>query len=364
MFPRYLDSSRLLNNRLLQHIAFWIVVVCYFVIGYTRNGNYEIELYRSFAFLPNHLFIVYTFFYFLIPKFLFQKKFILFFLFSVLVYAAGMQLSGFINFYVLGNTSLRWSIGASMLGESTVLGIAISIKLLKYWYKQKQQIMVAEQQKISAELELLKSQIHPHFLFNTLNNLYAHTLEQSDKAPRIVLKLSNLLRFMIYESNAPFIPLKKDIALLQEYIELEQLRYGNRLDVSMNVQGSLDQVEIAPLLLLPLVENAFKYGTSKQLDQCWISLDLHVSEGLMKLKLINSRDKDAVKGESGGIGLQNVSKRLELLYPGMYSFHVSEDDEVFVVMLDLQLSFKSVKTETISIQTQILPANGTEMFTG
>src|SRR3982750_4730539 len=235
------------RSRWVQHVLFWSCVLLYFTIGYARDGRFGIELLRSAAFLPNHMFIVYSFFYFLIPQFLLTRKFFLFILLAIVVYAVSMGLSYLINYKVLGVNHTTWSFGAAMLGQSTVLGIAISIKLLKNWYRQKRQLMDAENQKISAELELLKSQVHPHFLFNTLNNLYAHTLEQSEKAPAIVLKLSHLLRFMIYESNASSIPLKKEISLLQQYIDLEQLRYGKRLEVSVSVRGKIEEKEIAPL---------------------------------------------------------------------------------------------------------------------
>lgn len=359
------SNFRLLPSRILLHAFFWIVILCYFTIGYTRNGDYKTEFLRSVVFLPNHMFLAYTFFYLLIPKFLFPKKFFLFFLFSVTTYIVSMQFSWFLNTTILGYNRTYWSLGASLLGQSTVLGIAISIKLLRYWYNQKQQIAEAQKQKITAELELLKSQVHPHFLFNTLNNLYSYTLHQSPKAPEIVLKLSNLLRFMIYESNAEKIPLKKEIALLQQYIELEQLRYGERLDISISISGDLSEKEIAPLLLLPLVENAFKHGASNQVEQSWISFDIHITGDEMKFKLVNSKDKELKQEEktTGGIGLGNVKKRLELLYPAKYKLDISEDVDVFVVSLQLQLAEK-IKTETGSATPLIKQNNANKMLIG
>ena len=353
------------RSRWMQHILFWTCVLLYFTIGYTRNGDFSLELLRSAAFLPNHMFLVYIFFYFLMPRFLFTRKFFLFILLAAFAYALSMAFSYQINYHVLGPHRTNWSFGASLLGQSTVLGIAISIKLLKNWYRQKRQLMEAENQKISAELELLKSQVHPHFLFNTLNNLYAHTLEQSEKAPEIVLKLSHLLRFMIYESNEASIPLKKEISLLQQYIELEQLRYGKRLDVSVSVRGNIEHKEIAPLLLLPLVENAFKHGTSDQIDQCWISFDLEVRGTQMIFKLVNSKDNETKQQaeEIGGLGLKNVQKRLGYLYPGKHILEISGDEEVFIVMLQLELS--EIKPLTASPVPQLQKqANGTEMFVG
>jgi LytS/YehU family sensor histidine kinase len=232
------------------------------------------------------------------------------------------------------------STGRSILPFFHVGGIAISIKLLSYWYQQKQQTLEAEQQRTQAELELLKSQLHPHFLFNTLNNLYSYTLEQSPKAPEIVLKLSALLRFMIYESNTPYIPLSQEVALLRHYIALEQLRYGDRLDISLVISGDTSQYQVAPLLLLPFLENAFKHGTSMQIDQCWISLNLSVIDDMMHFKLVNSRDKEQTfkTTKTGGLGLHNVKRRLDLLYNGQYQFETLMKDEVYIVNLDIKLN--------------------------
>jgi hypothetical protein len=139
--------ERFLQIRLVQHVIFWLFVLCYFLIGYTRNGQYGLEFIRSAAFLPNHMLLVYTFLYFIIPRFLFTRKFFLFALFSLLAYGMSMAFSAFINFNILGNNRTVWSLGASILGQCTVLGIAISIKLLKNWYRQKQQIMEAQNKK-------------------------------------------------------------------------------------------------------------------------------------------------------------------------------------------------------------------------
>ena len=185
----------------------------------------------------------------------------------------------------------------------------------------------------------MKAQLHPHFLFNTLNNLYSHTLTNSAYAPDIVLKLSHVLRFMIYESNHERISLAKEIELLKQYVALEQLRYGERLEISLSVKGEIEQYEIPPLLLLPFLENAFKHGTSKQIDQCWISFDLAVAKGVMNFKLINSLDKDHSdsKAGSGGLGLSNTNRRLELLYGNRYNFETIMHDEFFIVILDIPL---------------------------
>ena len=341
------------KHRILLHVLFWLGVLVYFTFGYGKPGEYGIEVIRSLGFLPHHIVMVYVFFYFLIPRYLLQKKFLPFVLWGIAVTLFGIAFSYVINFVVLPSLGYGdklmtvWNPGLALLGQFTLLGGAVSIKLLKYWYQQKQETMEMQQQKLSAELQLLKSQVHPHFLFNTLNNLYSFTLQQSHKAPEIVLKLSQLLRFMIYESKTPTIPLSSEIGILQDYIELEKLRYGNRLDISLSFTGDLQRKVIPPLLLLPLIENSFKHGTSNQLEQCWISLDLHVEKTHMNLKLVNSRDNEnnSMNDEHKGLGLQNVQRRLELLYPGRHSFQVKQEEEMFIVHLQLELEEEQPSAE-------------------
>jgi hypothetical protein len=328
-------------QRILRHILFWILIVTYFAWGFGFSLNYKVSFLNALFYLPGHIFIVYVLLYFLVPRYLINRKYLHFFLGLFLAvacctaYAWGLQLT----LTARSNPGdFTMTTGRAILPFFHVGGIAISIKLLSYWYQQKQQTLEAEQQRTTAELQLLKSQLHPHFLFNTLNNLYSHTLEQSPLAPDIVLRLSALLRFMIYESSGSM-ALEKEITLIEHYIALEKLRYGERLDVSMAIGGNIAELQIAPLLLLPFLENAFKHGTSRQLEQCWISLNLFVNQDIMNFKLVNSIDEeqDMTGHETGGLGLQNVKRRLDLLYKGRYSLNMLRERDIYVVNLEVKL---------------------------
>ncbi len=332
-----------LLKKVLLHALFWIIIVTYFAWGFGFNVSYKASFLNALFYLPGHMFIVYVLLYFLVPRYLMKKKYLHFFAGLLLTVACCTGYAMAMQLVLTASDSFKgfsMTTGRSILPFFHVGGIAISIKLLSYWYQQKQQTLEAHQQRVQAELELLKSQLHPHFLFNTLNNLYSYTLEQSPKAPEIVLKLAALLRFMIYESNRPYIPLEQEIALLQHYIDLEQLRYGDRLDISLVISNDANRYQIAPLLLLPFLENAFKHGTSMQIDQCWISLNLSITDNVMSFKLVNSMDKEQpIKDyETGGVGLQNVKRRLDLLYSGQYKFETLMQEEVYVVNLEIKLN--------------------------
>jgi len=353
----------LFNNWWLRHLLFWIFVLNYFTWGYGigSTGDVKSQYIRILGFIPGFMVVVYTLLYFLIPRFLVKKKYFIFILgFIVLIvftilYAEVFQLN-FHSTNKFAGFDYRW--GKNILPFIHVAGIATSIKFIKYAYFQENRAVKARKQKTIAELELLKAQIHPHFLFNTLNNLFAHTLRNSTDSPQIVSRLSNLLRFMIYESRQDFIPLTEEINLLHNYIDLEKLRYGQELDISVTFSGDLENKLIRPLLLLPLIENSFKHGMSQQLERKWIRLVLQVEQNTLYFKLANSKDPKQVKtevpGKSKGIGLENVRRRLELLYPGKYKMEVLDQDDVFLVSIELEIIEENAKTVNLKSEIDLL----------
>jgi len=157
-----------------------------------------------------------------------------------------------------------------------LLGLTSAIKLAKDWIQSRQRIKEREKQYLETELNFLKSQIQPHFFFNTLNNLYSLTLKKSDQAPDVVLKLSDLMSYMLYESNTSKVPLNKEIAYLQNYLDLEELRFGKRLTILFKVEGETDEVYIPPLILILFIENSFKHGVKNIVDKIEIEICLKV----------------------------------------------------------------------------------------
>lgn len=354
------------RHRIRRHLVFWATCVCFFTLiygtrpgmanylpGFTLLDSYKIALFDALAFLPNHMLSSYVIIYLLIPRFLFREKYgqLLAGLVGIILVSASLSfvisiglVTPFREYLGLVGppSNFYYGLMAGLRGGLSVAGFAGAIKLAKHWYQKNQLNQRLEAEKLKAELQLLKSQVHPHFLFNTLNNLYSLTLLQSSEAPEVVLKLAGLLRYMLYECNVPKVPLAKELKLIQDYIELEKLRYGPRLDLSVNVQGEINGKWIAPLLLLPFLENSFKHGASEQLEQAWISLDLTVRGNTLKLKLMNALPEAPTVASlspdsSGGIGLQNVRKRLELIYPDRHELKLTQNQEVFIVTLSLLL---------------------------
>jgi LytS/YehU family sensor histidine kinase len=235
----------------------------------------------------------------------------------------------------------------------TLAAVAGTFHIVRHWYKHQQATQLLEQtaqqlekEKLDAELKLLKSQINPHFLFNTLNNLYALTLNQSSRAPEMVYKLSQLMNYMMYDGNQTEVPLEKEIRYIENYIALEKIRYDNHVDVALSVYDNVEGVMIAPLLLLPFVENSFKHGLSNRISGGWVRIEILLQGSTLVMKVENSKslhEKEKSIKPVSGIGLQNVKKRLELIYPERYNLQIIDEEETFLVVLKIQLEGKAKK---------------------
>ncbi|MEO5581115.1 MAG: histidine kinase, partial [Saprospiraceae bacterium] len=229
---------------------------------------------------------------------------------------------------------------AGLRGAITVGGLAAAIKLMKYWYLKEQHNLQLERENAISQLQLLKAQVHPQFLFNTLNNIYSYTQTTSPVAAQLVTGLSDLLRYVLYEGDQPLVPLSKELQMIGDYIDLEKIRYGNALELHLDLPKQSTGLYIAPLLLIPFVENCFKHGTSNVLVQPWITMKITLEQQVLKMKLVNGKvNKADSKNEIKGIGLENVKKRLELIYPGKHELTITNDEEVFIINLKLELTY-------------------------
>ena len=315
---------------------------------------------ESAIYLAGHIFLAYSLIYFVIPRYLLKQKYwqtaiwtiTCFLLTAMISVTLGIFIIDKIRLNFLGDeygfslyrktsTSIHMSLLAGLRGGLTIGGIAAAIKLMKYWYVKEQRILQLQKENAESQLQLLKAQVHPHFLFNTLNNIYSYTHNTSPVASQLVTRLSDLLRFVLYETRQPLVPLSKEIKLIQDYIGLEKVRYGNKLELNLQFPDNTNDLYIAPVLLLPLIENCFKHGTSHVLDQPWISLHIDITHTEMQMKLVNGKSNEITGPASlKGIGIENVRKRLELLYPGKHDFIITNEEDVFIVNLRIELDQK------------------------
>jgi sensor histidine kinase YesM len=352
--------------RIRRHLAFWVFwwlfqAVLYSVIGYSGKPAYGLRLLNStlesLVYMTAHISLSYALMYFVIPRFLLKQRYWLTALWVTVCFLGAAAISVILSATIIpeiqewilndypnaramrmrASTRFHLSLLAGLRGGITIGGIAASIKLMKHWYVKEQRNLQLQKENAESQLQLLKAQVHPHFLFNTLNNIYSHTQKTAPVASQLVMGLSDMLRFMLYECNQPQVPLSKELKLIQDYISLEQIRYDDHLDVHTDLPTNTENLVIAPLLLLPLVENCFKHGTSHMLEQPWLSLQVTLENGRMYVKLMNGKADGSPTTNYRGIGILNVRKRLSLIYPGKHELTITDEQDVFIVNLWLQL---------------------------
>lgn len=339
------------KNRFSQigiHTLFWVFALLFFLFYYKRYS--EINIYTVSASCI-HLLIamatVYTFNYYLIPRFLIRNKYPKFVFISLiaLVLFIYLQLLATVIILIkllytertLFPTMLDMLV--LMINLFFIVLIGISVKLFKRWNHKEKQEQELQKEKVEAELKMLKTQINPHFLFNTLNSIYVLAMKNSANTADTVLKLSDILDYILYKNNADQVLLQDELTIVKDYIELEKIRYANRVVISYN-ESLLDKTTlIPPMIVIPLVENAFKHGVAKSMDQEWININVLQNSEQIKIEVKNSTKQKAETEPEHGIGLKNVQRRLELIYGNNFEFDITENSTNFNVLLIIKNGF-------------------------
>ena len=318
--------------------AFWMVMGV--PLSYGR------QLINMIMWVPAFILFGYPLVYVAIPHLLLNGKLWQFLLLVLLWGVVGLYIDAGYRSYVLipaqeamglDNILPRGPLAFCYLCMTTSAASPMIIKFFKLWTIKQREWIQAQQEKATAELQLLKAQVHPHFLFNTLNNIYSFSLDNSPKTPELILKLSSLLSYMLYDCKTDEVRLEKEIEIMKNYLDLEKERYGNKIEISWNISGDTKDKFIAPLLLLPFLENAFKHGASDQIEKPWLGVDISVKNDMILCKIVNSKNEN-VQESKNGIGINNVKKRLELLYQGKYELKINDEGNFYVVSLMLVLS--------------------------
>lgn len=346
-------SKKIIQSILFQHFIFWSVFIFSFYLLIFGLEGFSLQKFTPTRTLSTFLTIfyisiaVYINLLILIPYFLKRKKYISFGLLQIINIVFIITLNLFSSLLLEKANISEVNIFNEFIYEAILISLFISIttflKLLRDWINfQEDSIKFKEtqRQKLEAELKLLRGQINPHFLFNTLNNLYALSLDKSDKTPNLILKLSDLMRYMLYDCRDSYVLIDKEISFIKNYLELEKIRIGEKANVEMKVNGSTGLQQIAPLLFIPFIENAFKHGCNRQLNHSFIKINFDIEkQGVIKFCIENTKeDKDYLKDTKySGIGIENVKKRLILLYPEKHSLKISDNQNVFKVELIIEL---------------------------
>ncbi len=224
----------------------------------------------------------------------------------------------------------------NVIRDYSVVALAVCLKIIADWRRQRQLNRQLRRARAEVELQLLKAQLHPHFLFNTLNNIYGLSLQQSDKVPDSIIRLSKILDYLVYYSQKEEIALNKEVELIRNYIALEELRYGKKLQLVTELPELDESVKASPLLLLPFVENAFKHGARGADGQWWIKMRLQMIDSRLVFSIENSKGPPLPR-ENSGIGLINIRERLALLYPKRHKLMIDDSESVFSVRMEVTL---------------------------
>lgn len=344
------------KNRVASHVLFWSVL---FIVDLFRDliVNFEgknitvgkILIFNSAEF-STVILASYIIVYFLIPKIIAKRKYILAVLFfSVIVYLIG-ALSRFLIVHVVEPfiripPFTQESVQEILLDYKYLLRnyipnvllnsfVFVSVKSLLDKEREKAKAIALAKEKAEIELKTLKAQLNPHFLFNTLNNIYTLSIVGSPKTSESIAKLSEILDYLLYKSDVKFIGIKKEVVLLENYIELEKLRYDERLEVILDLSLK-DDISIPPLILISLVENAFKHGAGKDSGSPKIAISLKTNDGVFEFKVVNSVFETKKEIQTNSIGLLNIRKQLDVIYGDTYSLETTILVKEFSVVLNI-----------------------------
>jgi hypothetical protein len=329
-------------SKVVSHVIPWTI---YYSLPYIVNYFSKNPFFSDFNVVWTvntvyHIGVFYVFFFYVNPRFL--KKDQLFKYFGISLGMLILLSLGKLLIYMPVNLALdvdtrkfpyRFMEAFFLGGIFAVL--AIFINFMTNWFKSQQLKAEMEKQKMESELNMLKYQVNPHFLFNTLNNIYSLVMKKSDRAPEAVLKLSNLMRYMIYETNEQRVALKRELEYIVHFIELQKMRMKYPEIIDYHIYGEPDNKMIAPMLLIPFIENAFKHAL-KSPDHT-ISITINIANETLAMQTSNTIDPKQKTDKLSGIGLKNVRKRLELDYPGKHSLSIYRQEAKFYVDLMLNL---------------------------
>lgn len=360
--------------RLLRHLVFWTAWWIYFTIcqytleqpsltgfrpQYILMGSY-IEI-KTFLLVCVYVIACYSFIYVLLPQLLKGKQLKaisgIFFLSAVLFTAAYLMFWHIFPFVdsIFGTykpakfTTWFWpAVSLGLIDPLKVIAAAAIIKYIKYWWLKQKESERLEREKINAELQLLKAQIHPGFLFHSLQNIYAYSLIASPKASEMLLKLSDLLSYMLYECDEPLVPLEKEVEMMKDYMALEKIRLNESIEMELNVRGDLTGKMVAPFLLLPFIENSFV--KSQTHEQAWMNIDISVEGNVFSLKLAKDMIPDTSNVQQVfEKGLADVQKRLTLIYPQKHELKINREREMLIVLLKIHFDEALIDDEQLVI---------------
>jgi LytS/YehU family sensor histidine kinase len=334
------------RQRWAIHILFWLLILAFYGVFFGReNSNYLQTFFFVGLLMPVTIGTTYFLNYYLVPHYLMKERygfFMLYFIYTLLGSLFLEMMIAMLTFIVMAEVRIKDMSPASidifflLASLLMVVFLGVAIKMLLHWRRSKDEYEKLMRDKVEAELKFLKIQLNPHFLFNTLNNLYYLTTEKSDKAPQAILQLSEILDYVMHSSKSVFVPLEMELKQVENYIALELLRYEDRVQITTQFSGSLNKYEIGPMILITLIENAFKHGVMPIAGKAWINFVVDEKERGLSISISNSASGTK---PGNGIGLENLRSQLHHLYKDEYQLNV-ENTKANEFSVNLILNYK------------------------
>ena len=364
--PKNKGMPPFLQNTKVLHALSWLAYFAVLIMFFSSTVSLQIAVIKSAQTVFLHALLFYLNILFLMPHFLDRKKYLVYFTLLIMAVVALVAVLYFVNFQykplsnvLLNNKGFNPPLavksaelnGLERIKAARIVGrvlryfsSTIAIILLSVVYKMARDKMRNEQRDVQlkaeylmTEMKFLKSQINPHFLFNALNNVYSLVQLKDDKAPEMLMRLSDMLRYMLYECNDEYIPIEKEINYINNYIELQHLKTQKRQHIHAEYHISSYSIRIPPLLLIPFIENAFKHGNVENIEKGRVDFSLSLEAGHLHFKITNSlAGGPQSKDKTGGIGLENIKRRLQLLYADHYQLQIEENNREFIVELNIE----------------------------
>ena len=337
-----LSNKRNLSH--LIHLLFWLLLGGILLAVYQEFvGGWKAALVPTLINLAGLIALAYIHTGVLIPRYFNSKKYgryivlllICLLLTSTFRFFVGLKTITWLGWDLKDQFGPNYFVGMLLSGGFVVL-ISIPLRLIDSYFKKAELEKALTNQQLEAELRFLKAQVNPHFLFNVLNNIYSLSFTQSPLAPEMILKLSGMMSYMLYDCKTDQVKLSDEVQYLENFIALHQLKKEGDMNVVFETQGDLSRISITPMLFIPFFENAFKHGNLEDLQNGWLKSTLSVENGLLSFCIQNSFSKSSPVYAQGGVGLENTKQRLALLYPDQHQFSISTDDHIFNVALALE----------------------------
>lgn len=338
-----LTDLMIFRNRWWQHLIFWGVALLILFNIFKGSGTVEkIDVIYTFIFLVPIVCIVYLNLYLAVPRFLRKEKYLLYTLTLLILMAGGalflyILFESWIDIFLPGFYFISYyNVPVLMLYSGSFLLLTTLLKLSRSWFL----LLRVERMTSTHQLQSLQSQINPHFLLNSLQTIYALSMEKSDRSPEVILQLSEILKYTLYETGQPSVDLEKEIGMIKSYVDMYHHRVDpDRTEIKLLINGDPGELLIAPMMLIPFIENSFKHGLLGGENKSFVDIQLDISGGMLQFRIHNSRgNSDRIDlDKQKGIGIENTRQRLELLYPGRYKMDIQTSNETFTVNLSLEL---------------------------